>query len=304
MHWIFFTGLIVALFVLDFWIFAKRPDTLKNHVFETLFFVFFGLAFSGYIYWIMTPQLSYEYLTCYIVEKAMSLDNLFVISTIFAYFSIPGKYQHRVLFWGILGVIFFRGILIYFGVSLINQFSWLNYVFAAILLYTAYKMWTTNEEDNVEYEATWIVRQIRKVFPTQETKNGEFFGHNVGPIGDKILYASSLFVALMVVETTDVMFAFDSIPTTLTITKDFYVAFTSNIMAVLGLRALFFVVEHIKNAFIHVEKAIIFILVFIGFKIFAEHFFTIPIGISLGVIALSLTVGILASLYFPTKEKA
>lgn len=304
MHWIVFLGLVISLFVLDFWIFARRPDTLKNHIFETLFFVFFGIAFSGYIWYESGSQLSYEYLTCYIVEKAMSLDNLFVISTIFAYFSIPGKYQHRVLFWGILGVIFFRGILIYFGVSLINQFSWLNYIFAAILLWTAWKMWTSTEEENVEYESKWITRQIKKFFPTRETVNGEFFGHTVGPVGDKILYASSLFVALMVVETTDVMFAFDSIPTTLTITKDFYVAFTSNIMAVLGLRALFFVVEHIKNAFIHVEKAIIFILVFIGIKIFGEHFFHIPISISLGVIALSLTTGVLASIYLPAKEEA
>lgn len=299
MEWIIFLGLILGLFALDFWIFAKRPDTLKNHVFETLFFVFFGLLFSGYIWYLDGPQLSYEYLTCYIVEKAMSLDNLFVISTIFAYFSIPGKYQHRVLFWGIIGVIFFRGILIYFGVALINQFSWLNYIFAAILLWTAWKMWTTTEEDNVEYESTLIVKQIHRFFPTFESKNGEFFGKNAG-----ILYASSLFVALMVVETTDVMFAFDSIPTTLTITKDFYVAFTSNIMAVLGLRALFFVVEHIKNAFIHVEKAIIFILVFIGIKIFGEHFFHIPISVSLGVIAVSLTTGVLASLYLPSKEEA
>lgn len=307
MEWIIFLGLVVSLFTLDFWIFAKRPDTLKNHVFETLFFVFFGLLFSGYIWYLDGPQLSYEYLTCYIVEKAMSLDNLFVISTIFAYFSIPGKYQHRVLFWGIIGVIFFRGILIFFGVALINQFSWLNYIFAAILLWTAWKMWTTTEEDNVEYEATWVVRQIKHILPTRKSKNGEFFGrdttHTDGT-GKSMMYASSLFVALMVVETTDVMFAFDSIPTTLTITKDFYVAFTSNIMAVLGLRALFFVVEHIKNAFIHVEKSIIFILVFIGIKIFGEHFFHIPISVSLGVIALSLTTGVLASVYLPAKEEA
>lgn len=299
MEWIIFLSLIIGLFVLDFWIFAKRPDTLKNHVFETLFFVFFGLLFSGYVWFKYGSQLSYEYLTCYIVEKAMSLDNLFVISTIFAYFSIPGKYQHRVLFWGIIGVIFFRGILIYFGVALINQFSWLNYIFAAILLWTAWKMWTTTEEDNVEYESTWIVKQIHRFFPTKTSENGEFFGIEKGT-----RYASSLFIALMVVETTDVMFAFDSIPTTLTITKDFYVAFTSNIMAVLGLRALFFVVEHIKNAFVHVEKAIIFILVFIGIKIFGEHFFHIPISISLGVIALSLTTGVLASLYLPSEEEA
>lgn len=300
MEWIIFLGLIIGLFALDFWIFAKRPDTLKNHVFETLFFVFFGLAFSGYIWYQSGSQLSYEYLTCYIVEKAMSLDNLFVISTIFAYFTIPGKYQHRVLFWGILGVIFFRGTLIYFGVSLINQFSWLNYVFAAILLWTAWKMWITTEEDTVEYEAKWVVRKIKHAVHTEKSKHGEFFGRTA----NGVFYVSSLFIALMVVETTDVMFAFDSIPTTLTITKDFYVAFTSNIMAVLGLRALFFVVEHIKNAFIHVEKAIIFILVFIGIKIFGEHFFHIPISISLGVIAVSLTTGVLASIYLPAKEEA
>lgn len=298
-NWIMFTGLVAGLFILDFWIFAKRPNTLKTHIYETLFFVFFGVVFAGYIYYFLNPELSYEYLTAYIVEKSMSLDNLFVISTIFAYFGIKSQYQHRVLFWGILGVIFFRGILIYFGVSLINQFAWLNYVFAGILLWTAWKMWTTEESDNVEYESTWVVQQIRKIFPTKETNNGEFFGRYNGK-----LYASSLFVTLMVVETTDVMFAFDSIPTTLTITNDFFVAFTSNIMAVLGLRALFFVVEHIKDSFIHVEKSIIFILIFIGIKIFGEHFFEIPISISLIVIAVSLTVGVLASIYLPTKEKA
>lgn len=297
-HWLIFAALVGALFVLDFWIFAKRPDTLKNHVLETLFFVFFGLSFAGYVWYFQTPQLGYEYLTAYIVEKSMSLDNLFVISTIFAYFGIQKQYQHKVLFWGIIGVIFFRGALIYFGVSLINQFAWLNYVFATILLYTAYKMLTTKESDNVEYEATWVVRQIKRFYPTQTTVSGEFFGNNNG-----IVYASSLFVAVMVVETTDVMFAFDSIPTTLTITKDFFIAFTSNIMAVLGLRALFFVVEHIKDAFIHVEKAIIFILVFIGIKIFGEHFFQIPIGISLAVIALALTAGVVASVYYPETEE-
>lgn len=294
-----FTGLVTGLFILDFQIFAKRPNTLKTHIYETLFFVFFGVVFAGYIYYFLNPELSYEYLTAYIVEKSMSLDNLFVISTIFAYFGIKSQHQHRVLFWGILGVIFFRGILIYFGVSLINQFAWLNYVFAGILLWTAWKMWTTEESDNVEYESTWVVQQIRKIFSTKETNNGEFFGRYNGK-----LYASSLFVTLMVVETTDVMFAFDSIPTTLTITKDFFVAFTSNIMAVLGLRALFFVVEHIKDSFVHVEKSIIFILVFIGIKIFGEHFFEIPISISLIVIAISLMVGVLASIYLPTNEKA
>lgn len=298
MNWIYFTALVAILFALDFWIFSKRANTFKNHVLETLFFVFFGVLFAGYIYYSSNSQLAYEYLTCYVVEKSLSLDNLFVISAIFAYFKIEGKYQHRVLFWGILGVIFFRGILIYFGVSLINQFSWLNYVFAAILLYTAYKMLTTKESDNVEYESTWVVKQIKRIVPTAPTVNGEFFGRNPQ------LYVSSLFVALMVVETTDVMFAFDSIPTTLTITKDFFVAFTSNIMAVLGLRALFFVVEHIKGAFVYVEKSIIFILLFIGIKIFGEHFFHISIGMSLGVIALSLTIGILASIYLPAKEEA
>lgn len=303
MSWIFFTCLVAVLFLLDFWIFAKRPDTLKNHVFETLFFVFFGVAFSGYIWYIGGTDLTYQYLTAYIVEKSMSLDNLFVISTIFAYFSIPSKYQHKVLFWGILGVIFFRGVLIWGGVSLINQFSWLNYVFATILLYTAYKMLTTKESDNIEYESTWVVKQVKRFFPTQETVNGEFFGKYTDGV-KSVTYASSLFVALMVVETTDVMFAFDSIPTTLTITKDFFIAFTSNIMAVLGLRALFFVVEHIKDAFIHVEKAIIFILIFIGIKIFGEHWFHIPISWSLGVIAASLTVGVLASIYLPAEEEA
>lgn len=303
MNWIFFTCLVAVLFLLDFWIFAKRPDTLKNHIFETLFFVFFGVAFSGYIWYTSGPDLTYQYLTAYIVEKSMSLDNLFVISTIFAYFSIPSKYQHKVLFWGILGVIVFRGLLIWGGVSLINQFSWLNYVFASILLYTAYKMLTTKESDNVEYESTWVVKQIHKVFKTRETVHGEFFGKYMDGM-KSVTYASSLFVALMVVETTDVMFAFDSIPTTLTITKDFFIAFTSNIMAVLGLRALFFVVEHIKDAFVHVEKAIIFILIFIGIKIFGEHWFHIPISWSLGVIAVSLTAGVLASIYLPAKEEA
>lgn len=298
MNWILFAALVAILFTLDFWIFSKRANTLKNHVLETLFFVFFGVLFAGYVWHSSSPQLAYEYLTCYIVEKSMSLDNLFVISAIFAYFKIDGKYQHKVLFWGILGVIFFRGILIYFGVSLINQFSWLNYIFAAILLYTAYKMLTTTESDNVEYEATWVVKQIKRFVPTNPTINGEFFGRT------PTLYVSSLFVALMVVETTDVMFAFDSIPTTLTITKDFFVAFTSNIMAVLGLRALFFVVEHIKGAFVYVEKSIIFILVFIGIKIFGEHFIHISITTSLAVIALSLTVGILTSVYLPAEEEA
>jgi len=241
-----------------------------------------------------------KYLTGYLLELALSVDNLFVMALVFAQFHVPRTYQHRILFWGILGVIFFRGILIGVGITLITHFEWLFYVFGALLLYSAWKMFSQKEGEETAVHNQFIVRFIKRFYPvTRSHFRGRFFARENGKPA-----VTPLFVALLVVETTDVLFAFDSVPAVFSITTDPFLVFSSNIFAILGLRSLYFVLANVLDRFIYLKYSLIAILFYIGIKmILMPLHIHLPIGLSLGIVAGLLMLGIAASLLIKENPK-
>ncbi|MCB9292475.1 MAG: TerC family protein [Lewinellaceae bacterium] len=301
--WIGFFVLVFILLALDLGVFNKTPHaiTTREAMGWTALWVTLSLIFSFFVFfayrdnWVPNAdELSgqaavLKYLTGYLVEQSLSMDNIFVIAMIFAYFKVPRQYQHRVLFWGILGALFFRGLMIGLGVVLIKKFAWLTYVFGVFLLYSAYKMWTADE--GVHPNKNPVIKWVKRFFPVTKNFEGErFFVRR-----RHILAATPLFIALLVVETTDVMFAFDSIPAIFAITTDPFLVFTSNIFAILGLRSLYFVLASVIDKFRYLQHALVFILAYVGVKMLLVHHVEIPEWLSLAVIALSLSVGVLAS---------
>lgn len=301
--------LIGILLALDLGVFNREPHavTTREAMGWTGLWVTLSLLFGIFIYfayrdgWVANPEnLSsrgavLKYLTGYLVEKSLSMDNIFVIAMVFTYFKVPRQYQHRVLFWGILGALLFRGVMIGLGVVLITKFSWITYLFGAFLLYSAYKMWTAGE--GVHPSRNPVIKWAKRFVPVTKDFEGEqFFVRK-----KHIIAATPLFIALLVVETTDIMFAFDSIPAIFAITTDPFLVFTSNIFAILGLRAMYFVLASIIDKFRYLQHALVFILAYVGIKMLLVHEVEIPEWLSLTVIVLSLGAGVLASLFIKPK---
>jgi len=304
--WIIFIASILFFLALDLGVFNKTPHIISSKEAGkwTGIFVTISFLFSGVVYWIylngyidnptkLTPNLAVmKYITGYLIELSLSVDNIFVIAVIFASFKIPQKYQHRVLFWGILGAIIFRGLMIYFGVLLINKFSWMTYVFGAFLIFTAAKMLFKGEDDEFNPKKSFIFRNMRKIIPvTMHIEGQKFFIKK-----RKITFATPLFVALIVIELMDVLFAMDSVPAILAITSDPFLVFSSNIFAILGLRSMYFFLANMLEKFSYLEYSLIAILTFVGIKMLIIHHFKFPEWVSLGFIALALLGGILVSL--------
>lgn len=308
--WIGFIVLVLILLALDLGVFNKRPHaiTTREAMGWTFLWIFLSLLFSIFIFYaynnnwlpntdgLTGSKAVLKYLTGYLVEKSLSMDNIFVIAMIFAYFKVPRQYQHRVLFWGILGALIFRGLMIGLGVVLIKKFAWLTYVFGVFLLYSAYKMWTTDE--GIHPNKNPVIKWVKRFFPVTKQFEGEHFFVR----RKHILAATPLFVALLVVETTDIMFAFDSIPAIFAITTDPFLVFTSNIFAILGLRSLYFVLASIIDKFRYLQHSLVFILAYVGVKMLLVHHVEIPEWLSLSVITLSLAAGIMASIWKKRKE--
>ena len=311
--WIGFGLLILALLALDLGVLNRKahvPST-KEALAWTAGWVSLSLLFSLFLYfafqngWVdntdnLSPKDAWvKYLTGYLVEQSLSMDNVFVIAIIFGYFHIPPKYQHRVLFWGILGAVVFRGIMIGIGVALIHRFAWIIYVFGALLLYSAWKMMRTGDAP-IDLRKNTTIRLIRKIYPVTTHFQGErFFFRRMG-----LHLATPLFVALMVIETTDIMFAFDSIPAIFAITTDPFIVFTSNIFAILGLRSLYFVLASVMDKFKYLKPALVFILFFVGVKMILSHHVHLPEWLSLAVVVFALTAGIFISIFSSKKEEA
>ncbi|NNF19874.1 MAG: TerC/Alx family metal homeostasis membrane protein, partial [Flavobacteriaceae bacterium] len=237
-----------------------------------------------------------KYITGYLIELSLSIDNVFVIAVIFSSFAIPAKYQHRVLFWGILGAIVFRAIMIVFGVALINKFEWIIYVFGVFLLYTAYKMFKSDAED-YKPKDSFVFKQVKKLYPITTAIDGhKFFIRRMG-----IKAATPLFVALIVIELTDILFALDSIPAILAITSDPFIVFSSNILAILGLRSMYFLISRMLAKFRYIHYSLVVILAFVGLKMLFSHFLHLEEWVSLTVILVALLGGIAASLLYPEK---
>lgn len=309
--WIVFIAIVMVFLALDLGVFHKNDHVIKSKEagIWTAIWVTVALAFSGVIYWLfdsgmvenptgLNPNNAVlKYVTGYLIELSLSIDNVFVIAVIFSSFKIPALYQHRVLFWGILGAIIFRGLMILFGVALITKFDWIIYVFGVFLLYTAYKMLKSDDSD-FDPKNSWIFRQVKKLFPITGNLHGhDFFVRRMG-----IKAATPLFMALVVIELTDVLFALDSIPAILAITADPFIVFSSNILAILGLRSMYFLVSRMLEKFRYINYSLVVILAFVGLKMLFAHSIELPEWISLAVISVSLLAGIVASLVIPEKK--
>lgn len=310
--WILFLALVLAILALDLGVFNKTPHIINTREASkwTGIWVTFSFLFSGVIYWLysnnytnnptdLSPiDASIKFITGYLIELSLSIDNIFVIAIIFSSFKIPQKYQHRVLFWGILGAIIFRGLMIYFGVLLINKFSWTAYVFGAFLIFTAIKMLFSNNEEKFEPKKSFVYRSLRKIIPVTSHIDGEHFFVK----RRHITAATPLFVALVVIEVMDVLFAVDSVPAILAITTDSFLVFSSNIFAILGLRSMYFFLANMLEKFSHLEFSLIAILSFVGLKMILHDFIELPEWVSLSFIAAALTIGIIVSLKKSSKQ--
>lgn len=297
--WVVFNLFIVAMLVLDLKVFHRKPHEIKMK--EALgwsaFWIVLALLFNAGIYLWLGPQTGLEFLTGYLIEKSLSVDNIFVFLLIFSYFKVSALYQHKVLFWGILGALIFRAIFILAGITLINQFHWIIYVFGGFLILTGIKL-ALEKDKEIHPEKNPILRLFRRMMPVAERYEGARFFVKEG--GRRL--ATPLFIVLLVVETTDVVFAVDSIPAILAITRDPFIVYSSNAFAILGLRALFFALAGLMQLFHHLHYGLSAILVFVGTKMLLTDLYKIPIGIALGVIAGILTLSILASLIFKSEK--
>lgn len=279
--------------------------SVKEATTWTIVWVTLALTFNAGVYYFISRQAALEFLTGYLIEKALSVDNIFVFVIIFTYFHVPDKYQHRVLLWGILGALVMRGIMIGAGALLIQRFEWVIYIFGAFLVFTGIKM-ALQSEHSVSPDKNPILKLIRKFFPVSTVYHGQRFIASE-PVGDgtktrKVI--TPLLVVLIVIETTDLIFAVDSIPAIFAVTKDPFIVYTSNIFAILGLRALYFLLAGIIDKFIYLKYGLAMVLAFVGVKMLLSGWIHIGIGVSLGVVALVLAVSIIASLlHKPVTEK-
>jgi tellurite resistance protein TerC len=304
--WILFITLVFLILALDLGVFNKTPHiiTSKEASKWTLIWFLSAMFFSVVIYGLyhfntinnvthLSPiDAAIKFVTGYLIELSLSIDNIFVIAIIFSSFKIPQKYQHRVLFWGILGAIVLRGLMISFGVILINKFSWTSYLFGAFLLFTAVKMLFSKDDDAFEPKESFVYKTLGKIIPiTAETNKEKFFIQTL-----KGKAATPLFVTLIVIEVMDVVFAVDSVPAILAITSDPFIVFSSNIFAILGLRSMYFFLANMLQKFIHLEYSLIAILSFVGLKMLLKEVLEVPEWASLGFIVLALAIGVIVSL--------
>ncbi len=298
-YWIEFSILVVFLLALDLLVFNKKEHEIKikEALLWSAFWIFLGLAFGVFVYYIKGTESALEYFSAYFIEKSLSVDNLFVFLMIFTYFKVPGKYQHRTLFWGIIGALVMRFIFIFAGVKLIEAFDWILYIFGLMLIYSGYKI-VKEKDKELHPEKNPIIKAFKKIMPvTSNFVEGSFFTRI-----DKRLFATPLFIVLLVIESSDIMFAIDSIPAVLAISQDMFIIYTSNIMAILGLRALYFALAVVMKYFKYLNYGLSIILVFVGIKMMLQHFYHIPVELSLLFVGLTLAVTMIISVIATKKE--
>jgi tellurite resistance protein TerC len=295
MHWYIWAGFILFIIIMlaiDLGVFNRKAHEikLKEAILLSVFWIALALVFNLGIYIWDGHEQGITFLTGYIVEKSLSVDNLFVFLLIFTYFGVPKIYQHKILFWGVLGAIIMRAIFIFSGIALIERFSFMIYIFGGFLIFTGIKMGFEGEK-KIEPEKNIVLRVFRKLFPTtREYREDKFFVRE-----NLKWYATPMFVVLIVVESFDVVFAVDSIPAILAITTDPFIVFTSNIFAILGLRALYFALAQVVDKFCYLQMALAIILTYVGIKMVIVEFYKIPTGASLMVIMSILAIAVVAS---------
>ena len=308
--WVGFNVFVLLMLALDLGVFHRKAHavSMKEALTWSIVWISLSLLFNLviYLFWdVMVPNSSYTngeaalaFLTGYLIEKSLSVDNVFVFILIFSFFAVPDKYQHRVLFWGILGALIMRGILIAVGAALLEQFHWIIYVFGAFLIYTGIRM-ALHQDEELKPDQNPIVKFFKRFMPvTENFEDDKFFVRRAGR-----LFATPLFLVLLVVESTDLVFAVDSIPAIFAVTRDPFIVYTSNVCAILGLRALYFLLANVMHQFQYLKLGLSVVLTFIGVKMVIVDLYHIPVGVSLAVVASVLTISILASLW-KTKSDA
>lgn len=312
--WIGFFVFIGLMLAVDLGLFHKgsdKPASFRSSLIWVVFCIILALGFSGAVYEIYEHKLFglqseldgtaafQQFLTAWLLEQSLGMDNIFVFAMVFSFFKIPERYQHRVLFWGVLGALVMRGIMIGLGAQILNTFWWAEYFFAVLLLYAAFKM-AFLDEDSFDPRTNILYRLGRKLYPVSDELDGEkFFTH----LADGRRAITPLFLVLLVVESTDVLFAFDSIPAVFGVSKEPFIVFTSNIFAILNLRSLYFVLANMMNKFRYLKVSLIAVLVFIAFKMLVGHFLLISTYVSMLTVVGLISVGILASVFIKEKEK-
>jgi tellurite resistance protein TerC len=298
--WIVFNVFVLIMLALDLGVFHRKAHEIKvkEALAWTAFWIALALTFNLIIYLWRGSEVALAFLTSYVIEKSLSVDNIFVFLVIFSYFGVAAIVQHRVLFWGILGALIMRGIFIAAGITLIHRFHWVIFIFGAFLIVTGLRL-AFQTEDNIEPEKNPVLKLCRRFLPVTENYQGNrFFVRNAGQ-----LMATPLLLVLVVVETTDVVFALDSIPAILAITTDPFIVYTSNVFAILGLRALYFALAGIMRVFRYLHYGLSIILIFVGVKMLLSDIYEIPIGIALGAVLGILTVSVVASIIFQPVEE-
>jgi len=291
--WVAFIAFILAMLALDLLVFHRDAHevSMKESATWSAVWIALGLTFGAIVWAWLGPEAGGQYLAGYLIEKSLSVDNIFVFALIFSFFAVPSRYQHRVLFWGVLGALVMRGIFIAAGASLLDNVHWAIYVFGALLVFTGIRM-ARSREMHVDPERNPVLRLMRRVVPmTPEFQGQRFWIHNAGR-----WLATPLFAVLVIVETTDVVFAIDSIPAIFAVTDETFLVFTSNAFAILGLRALYFLLADMIGRFTYLKIGLAAVLVFVGAKMLISDVYHVPIWVSLAVIGLTLTVAIVASL--------
>ncbi|HQU09308.1 MAG TPA: TerC family protein [Opitutales bacterium] len=299
--WIGFNVFVFAMLALDLGVFHRQAHAIKirEALGWSIFWIILALSFNGLIYLWHGSEAATAFLAGYIVEKALSVDNIFVFAVLFSFFKVPAHLQHRVLFYGILGALVFRGLFIAAGVTLMDTFSWMIYIFGALLVYTGIKMAFAHQDGGAHPEKNVLVNWVRKIIPiTPDYVDGKFFVRTA----NQGLFATPLLIVLIAVETTDIIFAVDSIPAILAITADPFLVYTSNVFAILGLRALYFALAGLMALFHYLHYGLAFILVFVGVKMIGSHWYPISTMLSLIVIALTLALSVGASMLFPKND--
>ena len=291
--WLAFNAFIIAMLALDLFVLHRNAHevSLREAAITSLGWILLGLSFGGVLWWFQGPTTAGEYFAGYLIEKSLSVDNVFIFVLIFSFFAVPPAYQHRVLFWGVVGALVMRGAFIFAGAALLERFDWILYLFGAFLLFTAFKM-LRHSEMTLDPKQNRVLRLVGRLVPMSDQYDGQkLFSRRSGK-----LMATPLFAVLVMVETTDLVFAVDSIPAIFAVTRDPFIVYTSNAFAILGLRALYFLLAGVADRFVYLKTGLAVILAFVGTKMLIVDFYHVPVWASLGVIGTVLAIALGASL--------